>query len=272
MKTTIIDSYTDVMSQVIYLYSHFTEQVFFQVQLELIKALHDKIYTINEHDLYNEIFSNSDGSKESVNNILDLYLYRLHNYICRFEGVSVYDVFGDNHQREKHLYQEIARLQNIGVKNIMSKEEASLYLCHFHLIIERANILNKAFIKDLENLANWLLPPPTETPLISPKTFLPPILSTDRAQKYFHKAIEAGVIVQEGEKYRKGDISKAQLAYFLDLVFCHNNDGKYNNKKFPDKQLSNLFEENRLGQTRSQYISNKNGKPKGYETIDELFK
>ncbi len=108
----------------------------------------------------------------------------------------------------------------------------------------------------------------------STKGYLPADLNTDRAQKYFPKAIEAGIIVQEGEKYHKKNISKALLAYFLDLVFCRNNDGKYNHKNFPDKQLSNLFEESRLGQTLRQCIGNKNtnGKPKGYETIDELFK
>ena len=102
---------------------------------------------------------------------------------------------------------------------------------------------------------------------------IPKELNTHRAKKYFNKAIEAGIIAKTDTGYEKMKITKAQLAYFLELVFCRDDAGKDNHKDFPEKRLSILFGESRLGRARGQCADNKknNGKPKGYETIEKIF-
>ncbi len=97
---------------------------------------------------------------------------------------------------------------------------------------------------------------------------LPDELNTDRANKYFEKAIKAGIINYNKGRYGKeANITKAQLAYFLEKVFCPNNTDK-----FPEQALNILFNESRLGKARGANIDNKDGKPRGYERIDEVFK
>lgn len=83
---------------------------------------------------------------------------------------------------------------------------------------------------------------------------------------YCKKAIEKGYLRKTETGYKRtSEISKAQLAYFL---------GKFLKKgTFPDKEYNILFNESRLGKALSQLADNKNGdgKPKGYEIIDELL-
>ena len=95
-------------------------------------------------------------------------------------------------------------------------------------------------------------------------------LVTNEVKKQFAKAIEADIIEITPQGIRKKDISKAQLAYFLQKIYQPNPDNKV---KFPDAELSRLFGESRLGKAASQLMDNKNngGKPKGYDTIDKLF-
>lgn len=95
-------------------------------------------------------------------------------------------------------------------------------------------------------------------------------LVTNEVKKQFAKAIEADIIEITPQGIRKKDISKAQLAYFLQKIYQPNPDNKV---KFPDTELSRLFGESRLGKAASQLMDNKNngGKPKGYDTIDKLF-
>lgn len=100
---------------------------------------------------------------------------------------------------------------------------------------------------------------------------LPSNLSTKRAQHYFTKAIEIEVIEKTTTGYKSKFNTKVQLAYFLELVFCRDDKGYDNGKNFPETDLNNLFNESRLGKARGQYLSNKSGKPKGHETIDEIF-
>jgi len=99
---------------------------------------------------------------------------------------------------------------------------------------------------------------------------LPTELVTIEVKKQFAKAIEANIIEITPQGIRKKDISKAQLAYFLQKIYQPNPDNKV---KFPDAELSRLFGESRLGKAASQLMDNKNngGKPKGYDTIDKLF-
>lgn len=117
--------------------------------------------------------------------------------------------------------------------------------------------------------------------------WLPEKLNTPRAREYFSKAIEASIITQKGTgkdtRYSKAAITKAQLAYFLELVFCRDEAGKDNGIDFPDDAVSTLFDATRLGKARSQYANNKGkkprvpdaayngGKPRGYEIIDKIF-
>lgn len=99
---------------------------------------------------------------------------------------------------------------------------------------------------------------------------LPVELQTDEAIRRFARAEEAGIIVKTATGYRKNNITKAQLAYFLRKIYQPN---AQSGGSFPDAALSNLFGEARLGKASSQLIDNKktDGKPKGYEVIDRLF-
>lgn len=102
---------------------------------------------------------------------------------------------------------------------------------------------------------------------------LPTPLNTDRARKYFAKAEEMGYLERTDTGYKSNFKTKVLLAYFLELVFCRDDNNKYNGQKFPDTALSELFQENRLGKSRGQTSDNKNGdgKPRGYEIVDEIF-
>lgn len=83
---------------------------------------------------------------------------------------------------------------------------------------------------------------------------------------YCQKAIEKGYIVKVADGYRRDRWTKALLAYFL--ARFPSSDGT-----FPDREYSILFAESRLGKALSQLADNKNGdgKPRGYEKVDELF-
>lgn len=85
---------------------------------------------------------------------------------------------------------------------------------------------------------------------------------------YCNIAVRMGYLEKTatGYKRNKGMMSKAQLAYFL---------GRFLNQDetFPESKYNNMFGENRLGKALSQLADNKNGdgKPRGYEIIDELL-
>lgn len=100
---------------------------------------------------------------------------------------------------------------------------------------------------------------------------LPGILNTDRAQKYFAKAIHEGFLELAGTICVSKFGTKALLTYFLELVFCRDDDGKDNSKAFPEKDLCSLFNESRLGKARGQYLNNSDGKPRGHEIVDKIF-
>lgn len=97
------------------------------------------------------------------------------------------------------------------------------------------------------------------------KDILPEHLKTDEAVKIFQRAIDAKMIekTDTGLKWLK---TKALLAYFLGHWL---KDGV-----FPETEYDKLFGESRLGKAYSQLMNNKcgDGKPKGFEEIDKLFK
>lgn len=85
---------------------------------------------------------------------------------------------------------------------------------------------------------------------------------------YCRKAIEKGYLIKTDTGYMKTkEITKAQLAYFLGHFLKP--DGT-----FPDKEYCVMFGESRLSKAADQLSINKNGdgKPRGYEVIDELMK
>lgn len=84
---------------------------------------------------------------------------------------------------------------------------------------------------------------------------------------YCLKAIEKGYLVKKDGGYRRTkEWTKALLAYFL--KHFPNTDGT-----FPDKEYCVMFGESRLSKAADQLTMNKNGngKPRGYEIVDELL-
>lgn len=126
--------------------------------------------------------------------------------------------------------------------------------------------LKETFLRDNEQAVKQPRPEAQITAHEPQQITLPRKLDTPRAKEYFSKAIEDGLICCSNGKYSKGvGVSKALLAYFLKCV--------YNSGDFPDKELSILFGESRLGKAANQLMDNKTGggKPKGYEWVDRLF-
>lgn len=141
-----------------------------------------------------------------------------------------------------------------------------------NLIEERKRLLGEVYIKLAEIRSNKLAEFRRKGQNIN-TLILPKDLNTDRAQKYFSVAINEGFISYSNGVYKSNFKKKSLLAYFLELVFCYNDNGCDNGKDFPEDDLNILFCESRLGKARSQLKNNKNGggKPKGYEIVDKLF-
>jgi hypothetical protein len=97
---------------------------------------------------------------------------------------------------------------------------------------------------------------------------LPSGLNTERARKYFAKAIEAQYITttDNGLKWVFGDErGKVILGYFIQKVFCPNNTGT-----IPETAVNKLFGVTRIGSAITQIASAK--KPQKWRTeIDKLF-
>lgn len=98
---------------------------------------------------------------------------------------------------------------------------------------------------------------------------LPKELNTERARKYFVKAINVGYMRKEGNGYKwlfgndRG--RRASLGYFILKVYAPNNTGY-----IPEKAVNQLFGVNRIGSAISQIQSAK--KPQKWrEEIDNLF-
>lgn len=118
----------------------------------------------------------------------------------------------------------------------------------------------------LRNLLNLM----SEPQQIQAKMILPVGLQTCDAIRRFDKAESAGIIIRTATGYRKNGITKAQLAYFLKRIYLQ--DG-ISGGLFPDKELSTIFGESRIGAALTALMNNKEGggKPKGYNVIDNLF-
>ena len=152
-------------------------------------------------------------------------------------------------------------------ENIKCKRE-TLYKEFIQLTIDGKEQTQKTSIQQNEQAtAGYNSAPDALTQVLS---VLSTELVTNEVKKQFAKAIEADIIEITPQGIRKKDISKAQLAYFLQKIYQPNPDNKV---KFPDAELSRLFGESRLGKAASQLMDNKNngGKPKGHNIIDKLF-
>lgn len=105
-----------------------------------------------------------------------------------------------------------------------------------------------------------------------PQQLLPERLDTERARILFEKAIQKGLMEIDGSSY-KWLRSKALLAYFTQIIYCKEANGKDNGAQYPETALEALFKESRLGKARSQIADNKGGgggKPKNFQIIDDL--
>ena len=146
-----------------------------------------------------------------------------------------------------HLWGDYCQMWVMAVKNIISN------------LSEYAENYKKVLIGNII---------PDKPQQVQASTSLPVELQTDEAIKRFERAEKAGIIERKQTGYRKKGISKALLAYFLQRVYLQDNR---TGVLFPDKELSALFNESRLGAAVTSLMNNKNGKPKGYKQIDDLF-
>lgn len=97
---------------------------------------------------------------------------------------------------------------------------------------------------------------------------LPDELNTKRAQKYFARAIEAGLmrVTPDGLPRWEGKRgSVAMLGYFLERVYCPDNT-----EKLPEQALNRLFDVVRIGSAITQ-LHNAKEPQKWRKEIDKLF-
>ena len=204
------------------------------------------------------------------------------------DGRCLYGVIQDTELCEEKVIQErvldllcLIREANMKLKGIglnwhltdqesedIKRKRETLYKEFIQLTIDGKEQTQKTSIQQNEQAtAGYNSAPDALTQVLS---VLSTELVTNEVKKQFAKAIEADIIEITPQGIRKKDISKAQLAYFLQKIYQPNPDNKV---KFPDAELSRLFGESRLGKAASQLMDNKNngGKPKGYDTIDKLF-
>ena len=140
---------------------------------------------------------------------------------------------------------------------------------------EKLHSRNKG--KQNEKLAQDLLYEQSSSP--AERVVLPERLDTELARKVFARAIKAGFMEENGAHY-KWELSKALLAYMCGRIYCGDRPEysdtdeksfwKYGSSGFfPDAELSALFGQSELGQSRQ------NRKdltvPQKSHKIDKLF-
>lgn len=112
---------------------------------------------------------------------------------------------------------------------------------------------------------------------------LPFELCTPKAQMYFYKAIECGIITV-GEENWHWNRNTVLLSFMCGVIYCGDDvdtDGyrthiwKFGTEPLPDAQLKRLFGENNIGQLRSNKIENARMRtgslPRGWKEIWQLF-
>lgn len=103
-------------------------------------------------------------------------------------------------------------------------------------------------------------------------------LNTPEAKVIFNKAIEAGLMFQDGPGYKwSKEKTKQLLAYFAERLslYLELNKGKLDKdgkQTVSWKPFERLFKVNRLQSARSSWLKNNyKFQPTGYELVDELF-
>lgn len=83
-------------------------------------------------------------------------------------------------------------------------------------------------------------------------TVLPSELDTERARKYFARAVEAGYMIPTDTGYRWVMGAAVKLGYFVERVYCSTDT-----EQLPETALNRLFGVNRLGSAITQMHSAK---------------
>lgn len=140
-------------------------------------------------------------------------------------------------------------------KSIIPQVEAKAVIEFF---LEMRNELLLAYRQPLMNGA--IQPILSQSSLV-----LPDNLNTDRARKYFARAVEFGYMESTATGYQWLFGGLAQLGYFVERVFCPNNT-----EHLPEQDINRLFGVNRIGSAISQ-VHNAKKPQKWRADIDKLF-
>lgn len=153
-----------------------------------------------------------------------------------------------------------ALLLTYGIDLMKLQKESGLYLKNHRIITDidcyiGSIELAKRYIDALPQDPNAASKQDIAEPQQKQKQgFSKPQQETEREKKYFTKAIEAGLMEKDGEKYRwlHNNGLKASLGYFLNRVF--NPKGT---AQIPYQRMENLFNETRLDTATDQALTAK---------------
>lgn len=98
---------------------------------------------------------------------------------------------------------------------------------------------------------------------------LPPELDTDRARKYFRRAIDLGYMHQVQDGYRwthGGNRCKVILGYFVEKVYCPTNT-----ERLDEKSINKLFKVNRISSAITQRYNAKKTQPWIFGINQKIF-
>ena len=124
-------------------------------------------------------------------------------------------------------------------------------------VVQHNNSTSETSVIQSERVIDEELPQPEQA---DEHVVLPDRLNTPLAQQIFARAIEAGLIEEDGNHYRWKE-SKALLAYMCGRIYCDDYP-KYSTREvktywkhgrtefFPESDFNALFEETALGQSR----------------------
>ncbi len=205
------------------------------------------------YDRYLQIFKNAE--KHSV----EWYLYVWFDIFC---------TYADNLD---------ALLLKFGIDLYAIQEKCGIWLKPKRDII---SIMGYVGTLELTQTLISQLPQNTNTPR---QKELPHDLCTPKAQMYFNKAIEQGLITV-GEENWHWNKNTVLLSFMCGVIYCGDEvdtDGyrtyiwRFGAKQLPDAQLQRLFGENNIGQLRSNKIDNARKRigslPRGWQEIWQLF-
>ena len=204
----------------------------------------------NVSDIYRKLCGTSESWQEdTVEYCMEHLLNYLHRFACRLDALLL--------ERGENLlwYQNECGIYLLECRDI---DAISNYIGSEQLARKYISESSPEFPQKQENSS-----------LKSNELNLPSELNTERAQKYFTKAIEFKYIIvtDKGLQWVFGGVRgrKASLGYFIQKVFCPQNTGK-----IPETSINKLFGVNRIGSAINQIASAK--KPqKWIPEIHNLF-